>query len=1482
MKELYVTFKGLVKQKALFSLFVVCCISLQLSAQIQRSSKNESVSSTEFLEKLVKTGVTSNFIITSEHVSSTSGIRHVYLRQLINGIEVNGTESDIHIDASGNVMAVHNNFLDNSLDRVTNASVTLTAEQAINSVAQKMGYTISSLIQKDDLGGTNQKAIYNHAGISRTDIPVKLVYQKINRSEIKLAWEFAIDDVTSPEDWWNFQVDASNGTILSKQNLISQCSLSHDHSSHEFIGPLNEVVTKSKQEESSPLMAGSYNVFPIPLESPNHGTRSIVNNPDQDGTGSPFGWHDTNGVAGAEFTTTVGNNIDAFGFTTGNRADGGSGLNFNFTLDLSQTALSQENAALTNMFYMANIVHDVMYEYGFDEASGNFQENNYGNGGIGSDSVIGEGQKTGQCNAFFGTPSDGNNPTMQMYICEYGGATGDRDGDFDNGVIAHEYGHGISNRLTGGAAATGCLNNVEQMGEGWSDFFGLILTIEPGDLGTDPRGMGTWLIGQTASGAGIRTQRYDTDTNTYTYDSIKTEVAPHGVGSVWAMMLWEMTWDLIAAHGIDANVYNFTGNVAQDAGNIQALALVIEGLKLQPCSPGFIDGRDAILAADLAIYGGANQCLIWDAFARRGLGVSASQGSTGSKTDGTEAFDSVTTNIDTAEQVCVTQGPQTFGGGTPTGGIYSGTGVTDDGNGLTYTFDPNVAGIGIHTISYDAASSCGPSIATDDIEVTNGISVITCQDVTLTLDGSGSVFFDPFAAQSATIVGGNNGSGGSGTTSLQVTLTQNENISFDWLYETTDGAQYDSFGYTLNGTYTALSGTSGTTQSGTVALSLSANDVFGFTTYTVDNTFGAATGTVTNFSPGFSGQFASSLWSQVDNNSDGATNLEGASATISNTCGNTLLPNVSQMEFTCNDIGVTNVTIEVDNGAGDIGTCAYNVTIVGPTSTWDGTWDVAPTAGRKAIINSPYITSVSGNIDACACEMNADLSIASDTYVKIDGDLTVNAGTHLFITNRGSFVQVDDAASATNDGTITVRMVTPPLAEKSFMIMGSPMTAETREGVYGDAYIVRHHNTNNFIPNPDVGAAFPATENFADDNGDNWLTHTGGLNPAEGYMVFPQPNSTGSGVFTNDYTQGTLTNGVVTFPLTYHTDQNSSPNMISNPYASAIDADAFYADPANTAIDVLYFWEHITPLAVSYPGYNTANFSMGDISMYSEVMGGIPAANGGATPSSIISSGQGFAVKAASAGINATFNNAMRITGPNDTYRRPNASERDRLWINVYNDSYGLGSTTLIGFSENTTNAFEANADIKRLATPVSLYSELATGEELAINALSTFEIEASVGLSFSTQVKELQEYRISLQDVDGLHIETATVYLIDTLIGTVTNLSEGDYTFQSAEGTYSERFKVVFQDQILNTNTVDLDSVSVYPNPTQNILYIVSPKVLVQSATVYDVRGRALQTIDFSSEANKQLDISSLSNALYFVEITTESGMITKRIVKE
>ena len=666
--------------------------------------------------------------ITQEHTSKKSNIHHVYVRQVVNGIEVIGTESSVHFNSQGEAIKVNDFFISTLTNTPVTSSPKVNANQAITNIAHKMGYNIKglALIASKNSG---KNIVFNTANISKKEIPAKLVYVYQHKKNLKLAWEINIQEITA-SNWYNFYVDATNGTIIYKDNWTVSCNIlgAHEHHDHEketysFIGPINKV-----NKHTNTALAGSYNVYPIPIESPNYGGRSIVTDPDN-AIASPFGWHDTNGANGAEFTITRGNNVHAYedGNNVGYSPDGGAALNFNFPINTVYTigVDESEDAIITNLFYWNNIVHDITYQYGFDEASGNFQSNNYGNGGVGNDFVNAEAQDgSGTCNANMGTGNDGGNPTMQMFTC------GNRDGDIDNGVIVHEYVHGVSTRLTGGANNSGCLFNDEQMGEGWSDYYALIMTLEPGDVATDPRPIGTWLTGVGPNGPSIRTFPYSTDfaINPHTYNDIMSESIPHGVGSVWAAMLWEMTWELIQSNGFDPDIYNGTG------GNNIALHLVTEGLKLQPCQPGFIDGRDAILAADEVLYNSAHICEIWEAFARRGLGFSATQGSSNNVNDGVEAFDLPPnfSNLDIIEEVCLADGVQTgLSGGTPIGGVYGGTGVTDDGNGMTFTFDPSIGGEGNTQITYLTTDMCTGLQVTlnNNITVTDEAPEIICKGI---------------------------------------------------------------------------------------------------------------------------------------------------------------------------------------------------------------------------------------------------------------------------------------------------------------------------------------------------------------------------------------------------------------------------------------------------------------------------------------------------------------------------------------------------------------------------------------------------------------------------------------------------------------------------------------------------------------------------------------------------------------------------------
>lgn len=218
-----------------------------------------------------------------------------------------------------------------------------------------------------------------------------------------------------------------------------------------------------------------------------------------------------------------------------------------------------------------------------------------------------------------------------------------RDGALDNSIISHEYTHGISNRLTGGPSSVGCLSpnalhenqEAHGMGEGWSDFLALVTTVQAGDTGPKRRGIGTFAIREETNGKGIRAYPYSTDMsiNPLTYNAIQTQPGEHGIGTVWCTMLWDLYWAFSDTYGWDPDVYHGTG------GNNMAIQLVMDGMMIQPCNPGFIDARNAILTADSINSGGANTCLIWSVFARRGLGFNAKGGDADLQADGDEGFE---------------------------------------------------------------------------------------------------------------------------------------------------------------------------------------------------------------------------------------------------------------------------------------------------------------------------------------------------------------------------------------------------------------------------------------------------------------------------------------------------------------------------------------------------------------------------------------------------------------------------------------------------------------------------------------------------------------------------------------------------------------------------------------------------------------------------------------------------------------------------
>jgi len=591
----------------------------------------------------------SDLVVSDVYTSRHNDVTHVYFLQRHAGIDIHNALINVNVLPDGEVLHSGNRAFGRLSQRSLAVEPRIGALAAVDQAASAAGLvnTEPFAVQQQP-AGADRRMVFSDGGISLEPIPARLVYVDDGRGRLRLAWQVEIYERSAQHYWLTF-VDAETGDIVKRLDLVIHDRWGDDHSGKEAPAASTQAASPARsgggQAPAISAADGSqYRVFEMPKEHPNDGPRTLVAEPAHE-PASPFGWHDTDGADGPEFTITRGNNAHAYhdrndsNSSAGDEPDGGAGLSFDFSLDLAQGPEQYIDAAVTNLFYWTSLHHDLAYVRGFDEPAGNFQVNNYGNGGAGNDPVRSEAQDGADAgnanNANFFTPADGSAPRMQMFIWTQ--TTPNRDGDLDAGIVLHEYGHGISIRQTGGPSQSGCLSNTEQAGEGWSDWQSLIYTATGDDTGATRRGVGTYSLGQPVDGTGIREFPYSTDMsiNSHTYADTQSVSVPHGVGSVWTAMLWEVYWNLIDEYGFNPDLYADW----DQGGNLLAMQLVNDGLKLQPCSPGFVDGRDAILAADQALTGGANQCLIWEGFAKRGLGFSADQGSSGSNGDNVEAFD---------------------------------------------------------------------------------------------------------------------------------------------------------------------------------------------------------------------------------------------------------------------------------------------------------------------------------------------------------------------------------------------------------------------------------------------------------------------------------------------------------------------------------------------------------------------------------------------------------------------------------------------------------------------------------------------------------------------------------------------------------------------------------------------------------------------------------------------------------------------------
>jgi extracellular elastinolytic metalloproteinase len=497
-----------------------------------------------FLSDHFHSARTLDSVITVRADRRDTGLTHMLLRQEVDGLEVFGTYVKATLNDNGELISVIENLAPAPLNGVSRARVD--ASEALYSALRHHDLA-GSFQEVDAYGDTIAYAVqgdfYRNPTVQRVAIPM---------ADGAMREGYLVEVWTGKTNQLYHVLVAGHGRVLGSQLRTN---------------------------------TDSYNIFP---DHPNNSSQTVTSGAGAGNAQSPNGW-----LAGSQTTVNIsGNNVHAYLDADANNAPdaGGSAVtdgNFLTSANLGQSPTTTQNKAVAvqNLFYLNNVIHDKLYSHGFVESAGNFQNNNFGNGGSGNDAVNAEAQDgSGTNNANFSTPNDGSPGRMQMFL--WTTTSPNRDGDVDSDIVWHEYCHGLSWRMIG--SMSGAMSGA--IGEGMSDVCALLTNNDDtvGEYSTnDPDG--------------VRSAPYTNYSRTYG-DFGGSSV--HFDGEIYAATLYDLKQTFLSNSISVDTLWDY----------------VVGGMNFTPSGPAMEDMRDGILTA---ANGSGHECLIWEVFAAHGIGDGA-------------------------------------------------------------------------------------------------------------------------------------------------------------------------------------------------------------------------------------------------------------------------------------------------------------------------------------------------------------------------------------------------------------------------------------------------------------------------------------------------------------------------------------------------------------------------------------------------------------------------------------------------------------------------------------------------------------------------------------------------------------------------------------------------------------------------------------------------------------------------------------------
>jgi len=521
------------------------------------------------------------------------------------------------------------------------------------------------------------------------------------------------------------------------------------------------------------------------------------------------------------------------------------------------------------------------------------------------------------------------------------------------------------------------------------------------------------------------------------------------------------------------------------------------------------------------------------------------------------------------------------------------------------------------------------------------------------------------------------------------------------------------------------------------------------------------------------------------------------------------------------------------------------------TDTWVG--GVVPTSTNEVVLNG-HVVTIPSNMGSAAAKSIEAINSAAQLILRENNTLTVtnditlgkNDDGMIIYNQNGSFPTVIFGGNYTSGKKTTI---VKRLEDDKWTLVSSGLSNSKYSKTFGDSrnetvfkdpkYAFGSYNTSN--------DTYTYLATGYDSNGE-WGS-------GKGWATKSNDEGESDVVFMGDLHDDDVTIGISAGGNGY--------NLVGNPYPTYLYGNST-ADNTNNVLTVnsslidgtIWLWDSTTSAWI------TKNQSDGAYH---------------------INPLQGFFVKATSDG-NLSFTEAMQThTSNSDNFLKTTNS---RFEIDLSIASGKLNRKTSIRYIDGKTTSFDNGYDSNIFggySSKLEVYTGLVSdgsGEKLAIQSLPNENYEDMViPVGVTAEVDAEITFTAEALNVPSSY----KVFLEDRLNNTFTRLDEAnaEYTTAVSETSTDGRFYIHAKSSALSADTELLNSVSIYKS-NASTLRIVGLSPGKASVKLFNILGKQVMTSNFNANGVKELNLPNLSKGVYIVQLETETGKLTQKIVLE